>query len=183
MGTAYQSTKIRGLMGAEVIVRRVIACEPSFQCVVCGSCLMGVDLFQFGVVNREFQPQIVRVGDVKRHTVAMIGEARLIATGLESIFDPLLGCRVTLKSNMARRTQLDGVFILIGILEKSQCTAIAQGEKRMTVRPSGWPPLGPSRLQRQSDDVFVKLTGGFLIARDSSGMMQASRSAHRRTIG
>ncbi len=62
MSTAFQSENTRGLMGSEVIVRRVIACEPSFQGLMCGGHLMRVDLFQFGVIHREFQPQIVWVG-------------------------------------------------------------------------------------------------------------------------
>jgi hypothetical protein len=48
----------------------------------------------------------------------MIGDAQRIAIGFEPLFDTVLGRRITLEGDMARRAQVDGVFVLVSVLEK-----------------------------------------------------------------
>ena len=88
-------------MGPEVIVRCVIPREPALQCCVRMSELIGVDLLQLRMVDGELQPQVVGIGDVQRHTVAVIGDAHRVAVGLKPLLDALLGLSVALEGDMA----------------------------------------------------------------------------------
>jgi hypothetical protein len=48
----------------------------------------------------------------------MVSDAQLVAAGFEPLFDAVLGGRVTLERDMARRAQLYRVFVLVSILEE-----------------------------------------------------------------
>ena len=71
------------------------------------------------------------------------------------------------------------VLILVGILEERQGATIAEGEEGVAVfAASGRRFLRPRGHQGYAQNVLVKVTRGFLVARHPGGVMQPPRSAH-----
>ena len=142
-----------------------------------GRAALGIDFLDRRMVDGEFQAQIVRVIDIERNAITVIGNPYGIVCGLEPLLDALLGLGVAFEGDMAGRGEFDRVFVLVRPLEKCEGATIADFKKRMTVFAARRGRLlGPGREQRQAQNILVELARGLLVARYPGGVVQAARS-------